>query len=131
MHKNVFSATYGEEGDNITHYKGNSLIEHMGSDVMTAGVCPLGKLGAWIILIWNVILLVTIGIIYQNNNQNTPDSNIYINKVNRIMGIINCVLLIILFILTLVMNSPLFIRTIPFFYVEIIICFLLIGVEIK
>lgn len=84
-------------------------MEHTGYGLLTAGVCPLGKVGAWFILIWSIILISLL--YYYNKYTSLKD----INRVNKIFGIMNSFFIGIIFILTLIMNRPLFIKTLPFF----------------
>lgn len=120
MHKNAFTSTSGITEE--THFTGNKFLEHSGSGILTAGVCPLGKLGAWITLIWSVIL---ISVLYTYYNKHTNENDI--KWINKVVGIINIVLASILFILTIIMNPPLFIRTLPFFYVQIAISMIILN----
>jgi hypothetical protein len=120
MYKDAFSGTSGESHEE--HFAGNKFIEHTGSGILTAGVCPLGKLGAWIILIWSIILISLLITFY---NKYTDEDDI--KRINKIFGIMNIVLASILFIATIIMNPPLFIRTLPFFYTQSAISLIILN----
>ena len=90
---------------------GDGLIGHAEGGILGAGVCQLGKIGAWIIIVW--VLLSTI-LLY--------------NKVNLIIVIIlHSILLSVLTLLTIVLNPPLFFRTLPFITLQIGIILFLIN----
>ena len=100
LHKNFFTPTQA------------GLITHQSGGILGAGVCALGKIGAWIIIIW--IILSSI-ILLSNRNS------------GGILGVLitHSILLFILIILTLYMNPQLFIRTLPFILLQLgIILFL-------
>lgn len=101
LHKNLFTPTKA------------GLITHQSGGIFGAGVCALGKIGAWIIIIW-IILSSFVLLLYRNTGS--------------ILGVLitESVLLAILIIATLSMNPQLFIRTLPFFILQIgIILFLI------
>lgn len=120
MHKDLFSGTKGKQIE--THFSGNKFLEHTGSGLLTTGVCPLGKVGAWFILIWSIILIY---LLYYYYNKYTSLKDI--NRVNKIFCTMNSFFIGIIFILTLIMNRPLFIRTLPFFYTQIAISIIILN----
>jgi hypothetical protein len=119
MHRDMFSGTPGD-GDGDIHYD-NPIIQHSGSGILSAGVCPLGKFGAWMTLIWGIILLAVLTKHYSDDDTNK------IKTINKIMGWINIVLVFIMFVLSLIMNPPLWIRTLPFVFVQIAITIILLN----
>tara|TARA_B100000686_G_scaffold322779_1_gene376909 strand:+ start:1149 stop:1646 length:498 start_codon:yes stop_codon:yes gene_type:complete len=105
LHNSLIEADEGGEG----------LIGHSEGGILGAGVCKLGKIGAWIIIGW--VLLSTI-LLYA--------------KVNLIIVIVlHSILLSILVFLTLILNTPLFIRTLPFICLQIGIILFLINCHKK
>ena len=84
-------------------------------------MCPLGKFGAWFILLWTIFTIM----LYYYYDKYTE--NIDIQRINNIFGILNIVIMSIIFILTLIMNRPLFIRTLPFFYLQSIISTIILN----
>ena len=82
MHKDLFSGTKGKQIE--THFSGNKFLEHTGSGLLTTGVCPLGKVGAWFILIWSIILIY---LLYYYYNKYTSLKDI--NRVNKIFCTMN------------------------------------------
>jgi hypothetical protein len=100
LHKNVFSPT---DAGLTTHEEGG---------ILGAGVCALGKIGAWVIIIW--IILSSIILLSNRTSEG-------------ILGVLitHSILVFILIVLTLVMNPQLFVRTLPFILLQIgIILFL-------
>lgn len=93
---------------------------HKPGTILGAGVCPLGKFGAWVIFIWSCIMIIVLGFTYKTNDASQID------KVNKIVGYINAFIMGIIFILSLVMNTPLFIRTFPFFFTQIAITMIIL-----
>ena len=101
LHENLFTPTKA------------GLTTHQSGGILGAGVCALGKIGAWIIIIWVISSSI---ILFANRSSGS------------ILGILisHCILLAILIIATLSMNPQLFIRTLPFFMLQIgIILFLI------
>ena len=74
-------------------------------------MCPLGKFGAWFILLWTIFTIM----LYYYYDKYTE--NIDIQRINNIFGILNIV----------IMNRPLFIRTFPFFYLQSIISTIILN----
>jgi len=101
LHKNIFTPTNAE------------FITHQSGGILGAGVCALGKIGAWVIIFWVLI-----------------SSIILLNKRNSggILGVLitHSILVFILIFATLFMNPQLFIRTLPFIMLQVgIILFLI------
>lgn len=121
MHKDMFGATAG--GSDSVSFKGNGLLEHTGSTIFGAGVCPLGKFGAWFILAWTIIMLFLI-IKY---SRKTPSQA---HKAFRAIGITHAVIMAIIAVLSAIMNYPLFLRTMPYYVVQAGVATLLIGQKV-
>ena len=101
LHKNVFTPTQA------------GLLTHKEGGILGAGVCALGKLGAWIIIIWTILSSIIL-----LNNRNS----------GSILAVLitHSILLSILIIATMVMNPQLFVRTLPFILLQIgVILFLI------
>ena len=123
----MFSATSPDIIDSvdsvdIQHWGKYSWLAHRGNNIFTAGVCPLGKFGAWFILLWTIFTIIMLYYYYDKYTE-----NIDIQRINNIFGILNIVIMSIIFILTLIMNRPLFIRTLPFFYLQSIISTIILN----
>jgi hypothetical protein len=123
MHKNAFAAT-SSGGSHEAHFAGNKFLEHTGSGILTAGVCPLGKVGAWVIVLWSLIMISLL--IYFYNKYTKPTD---IKRINTIFGILNSVIMGVIFLMSFIMNRALFIRTLPFFLTQIAISLILLNVE--
>ena len=101
-----------------TKYSNYNLIRHREtlsnyiSYLLDSDVCTLGKIGEWFIIIWSIVL-ITLALT---------------SKKFFTLGILNSVFMSIIFILALVMNRPLFIRSIPFFIVQVFISLYLFEV---
>ena len=111
LHKNLFSKTVSSESNKSISFSGHDLLEHDGSGILSAGVCPLGKWGAWFIFVWSIVLLSILFSVYRK-----PSTDF--NSTCKTLGIMNAVFIGIIFILSLIMNLPLFIRTLPFFFIQ-------------
>ena len=101
LHKNVFTPTQA------------GLLTHKEGGILGAGVCALGKFGAWIIIIWTILSSIIL-----LNNRNS----------GSILAVLitHSILLSILIIATMVMNPQLFVRTLPFILLQIgVILFLI------
>ena len=101
LHENLFRPTKA------------GLTTHQSGGILGAGVCALGKLGAWIIIIW-----ITLSSIILLSNRNS----------GAILGVLitHSILVSILIIATLLMNPQLFVRTLPFIMLQLgIIMFLI------
>lgn len=94
------------------YYKNNDLLEHSGSGLLSAGVCTLGKFGAWCILVWTIIMLLTITIGFITYPKES------FRSLCITLAYINMVFIFIIFILSCIMNPPLCIRTIPYFCIQ-------------
>ena len=121
IHKNMFSGTDSEE-KGVEHWSGNKLFAHSGDNIFTAGVCPLGKIGAWFILLWTIFMIIMLYYYYDKYTEKVD-----IQRINNIFGIINVTIMSIIFILTFIMNRPLFIRTLPFFYLQSVISTIILN----
>jgi hypothetical protein len=101
------------------HHSLYGFTEHASGTLFTAGVCPFGKLGAWMLLLWTIIFSILL-LIFANNND---------RKNIKKLGIVHVSLVGLVFLLSLIMNKFLFIRTIPYFIIQIGIGILLIDQE--
>ena len=101
LHKDTFQSTDGK-----------GFAEHDASGgIFGAGVCMLGKLGAWTImatLIGTAVMLVV-------GEQKSPKE---FKKYVLAVIIINAVIFGIIMILSTLMNPPLLIRTLPFYSLQ-------------
>lgn len=111
IHNNMFSAT----GSSDEFYK------HETTGILTSGVCPLGKFGAWVIFVWSTIILLLLSSVYTKNDSSQ------IKTTNIVVGSLNAAIIGIIFILTLIMNRDLWIRTLPFFLTQVGITIILFN----
>jgi uncharacterized membrane protein YjjP (DUF1212 family) len=117
MHEDWFSGTRG--GGSIQH-KGNSWLQHTGTSLFGAGVCPLGKLGAWVIMVWTIVLVALL--MYYSRQSSTEAHKMY-----RILGIVHACVIGVIALLSLIMNPPLFARTLPYYIIQAAVVMLLVG----
>lgn len=108
------------EGVNFLEH--SEIITSSKSYILESGVCPLGKFGAWVTFIWSAIMLISMYSKYSDTNSTDSD----IDTFNKIIGGINISIVGIIFILSLIMNYPLFIRTLPYFIQQIAISIILL-----
>jgi hypothetical protein len=104
------------------HFDGIPFLQHSEIDILNSGVCPLGKFGAWVTFIWFAIMLSLMYWKY-SDTQTTPSE---IDQFNKIICSFHVILFGIIFILSLIMNLPLFIRTLPYFMLQIAISILIL-----
>ena len=107
----VIGASPGSQSG-TEQFVGSSLLAHKENTILDSSVCPLGKFGAFVIFIWSLLL---VGLMFELEQEKF-----------YILGWINMAIITIIFILSLAMNQPLFIRTLPYYFVQIAICILLI-----
>jgi hypothetical protein len=88
-----------------------SFIFHNENGIMNSDVCGLGKLGACVILFWTLLLCVTLFIIHQVYYKRLAQIHLFI------VGMI--------FLLCFLMNYPLWIRTLPYFSLQLAVVGLL------
>lgn len=112
MHKNWFHATPGSLNPQRRTYD-NTFFAHTGTGWLYTGVCPLGKFGAWVILLWSMALIVMEFLL--------PTSDMFP------VFIVHIAVMGIIFILSFIMNRPLWIRSIPFFWMQTIAATLLFA----
>lgn len=105
QHQFVYNTKYAKQG----------FFEHVQNGVLYSSVCPFGKFGAWVILLWTIALITSI--------YTLSGSNLFI------IFIVQNIIIGLIFILSLFMNYPLWIRTLPFFYLQIIVSFLLLSLS--
>ena len=110
MHLNLFSSTgFSKNFIHHTEFKTN-IIWH---NILNSGVCPFGKFGAWIIIGWSLAIIITISLLMAKNTDEDEKRKIY-----DYLGYGTLTLLISAFVLSLIMNLPLAIRSLPFYLVE-------------
>jgi hypothetical protein len=110
MHLNLFSST-GFSKNFIHHTESKTnIIWH---NILNSGVCPFGKLGAWIIIGWSLAIIITISLTMSKN----LDEDVK-NKIYDYLGYGSLALLVSSFVLSWIMNFPLAIRSLPFYFVE-------------
>jgi len=98
-------------------FEGMSFLQHSEIDILNSGVCPLGKFGAWVTFLWFAIMLSLMYWKYTDTSVTPSD----IDQFNKIICSFHIILFGIIFILSLIMNLPLFIRTLPYFMLQIAI----------
>lgn len=111
MYKNLFNATPSTK-KGTTVFKNNDFLKHeKGGGILGSGVCRLGKLAGWLIIIQTIISCI---ILYTVNIND-------INYKKTVFGIAitNTILLAMLIIPASIMNPPLSIRSIPFYSIQI------------
>jgi len=77
--------------------------------VLNSGVCPFGKFGITVLVIWSIIL-ISLLLTYKEENK---------QDVFRYLGIVNLALFVIYGGATLLMNWPLFVRCIPYLLIQL------------
>ena len=94
LHKNAFTPTDA------------GLLTHKDGGILGAGVCALGKFGAWFIIFWVLLSFIILAADHKSGS---------------ILGILitHSILVTVLIFATLFMNPQLFIRTIPFIILQI------------
>jgi hypothetical protein len=109
MHINLFSRTktLNREDKNL------SLYEHVTTNILDTGVCPLGKIGAWLLMVWMVSLMI---LVYALNS----DKEYILGWVNFILNVI------VLFLCLLLGNFPLAVRAFPYFILQFAISMVLL-----
>ena len=120
MHQDWFSGT---DGKGAVSYKGNTWLQHTGTSVFGAGVCPLGKLGAWVIMAWTIVL---VALLLYYSRKSTSEAH----KVYYILGIVHACVIGIIAFLSLIMNPPLFARTLPYYVIQVAVVMLLVGQQV-
>jgi hypothetical protein len=119
MHLNLFSAT-GHSFDFFHHTQQKWTKGALFKDVVLhTGVCPFGKFGAWANFLWS-FLLIGIILVYKDSKDLVAKKRVYQN-----LYIIQLIVLITTSVLSLSMNWPLAVRSIPFFGIQIAIAVLL------
>ena len=119
MHLNLFSAT-GHSFDFFHHTQKKWTKGALFKDiVLHSGVCPFGKFGAWANFLWS-FLLIGIILVYKDSKDLVAKKQVYQN-----LYIIQLIVLITTGVLSLSMNWPLAVRSIPFFAIQIAITVLL------
>ena len=113
MHRNLFKATPGDVGKKFLHHHKSTItwLKHNGTGILHTGVCLLGKLGAWMLLFWTIILLISIYVV------KTPNFSV--------LGYLNLTFVSIVFVLSGLMNFPLWVRLVPYFILQILVIYFL------
>jgi hypothetical protein len=115
MHINLFRATgFSSSFTSHTNSRSSNFLEV----ILNSGVCPFGKFGAWIILIWSLILIILVSINYNKTNNEKQNLFTYLKYTQLSF-------LLIIIILSILMNLSLAIRSIPFYIIQIVITILL------
>lgn len=99
--------------------------DHLTKGILDAGVCPMGKGGAWTILIWTIIMLTTLTSVYYTENKDE------IKECHKALAYINMTFMAILFGLTLKFNAPLLIRSLPYFFLNVAITLILFNADVE
>ena len=114
---------YNNYNDNHYMHSDITLLRHRQSKnssfwdtVINSGVCPLGKFGFIVLVLWTIILILML-IFYNGDNR---------KKVLLYLGIINLLFFFIYGILTYLMNWPLFVRCIPYLTLQLIVSILIL-----
>jgi hypothetical protein len=119
MHLNLFKATGKSNSffehdipmiycENCKAYHPNiTNLKDLFNVILNAGVCPLGKVGGWFIILWSIILFTLILVYRTKDYEEKKD-------VYKKLGIVQLSFTAILFAGTLA-NLPLLARSIPFF----------------
>lgn len=79
--------------------------------LFTTGVCPFGKFGAWMILLWTLTQLALVFALPASDYASIGYTHV------SFVGLV--------FVLTLIMNWPLFTRTLPYFFLQTAVAILL------
>lgn len=95
-------------GEEVKRAPGMGFWQFMARYVMENDVCPLGKFGAWLLLGWSVTMIVFLG-----KGMAAP-LDARKRKLYQILGVINLILSITYTCITLLANTALFVRCIPF-----------------
>ena len=94
---------------------GDGFIGHQEQGgILGAGVCTFGKIGAWCIIGWIIISMIILNL----------ETNA---KVTLCLLFTQAFLIAACVILTVIMNLPLFIRTIPFVVLEVCLLLYILG----
>ena len=96
--------------------------------IFGAGVCRLGKVGGWTILITLLITFILIllgesGYNRYNKKGRTIEASNHLKNYVLSVIIINSIIFGIILILSTIMNRPLFLRTLPFYSLQLGILF--------
>lgn len=82
------------------------MFHHEGDEIWQAGVCPLGKVGAWLILLWSVWVLYAMRYL----------------EYQKMIQFVTLLFIGLVAVLSLLLNYPLFVRSIPVY-----LCYLVFG----
>lgn len=93
--------------DEVHHSSGG-----VGMNMFRGGVCTLGKLGAWALIVWGLVMSIVLLSNEHGDNEEKRKSRY------KILAIINMSFLGVYFLLTLLMNTPLFLRSLPYFVAQ-------------
>lgn len=117
LHKDKFSATLSDT-ENMS-YGSNEFLRHSNGGIFGAGVCQLGKVGAWAIL---ATLIITFMILVAGEKrykkENSAETSKHSKKHVLAVIIINSIVFGIVFILSTLLNPHLLIRTLPFYSLQ-------------
>ena len=121
MNENWFSASFIEHDE----VEGSFV-----NQIYKTGVCQLGKFGAWAmfvnILVTSILMIIGESLYQKYKNNDKKKAKEHLKKYVIVTFILNLVLYSIVFVLSLFMNPPLFIRTLPFFCIQCGVLLLLV-----
>lgn len=126
LHQNKFKPTYNAPDFPKTF---NEFIHHdPKGGIFGAGVCQLGKVGAWVILItlfvtFILIILGESGYNKYNEQGDTTEASKHLKNYVLSVIITNSIIFGIVLILSTLMNPPLFVRSVPFYSLQLGILF--------
>ncbi|HMP30085.1 MAG TPA: hypothetical protein PKD85_10820 [Saprospiraceae bacterium] len=103
----------------------DKIFEHDTNGILGSSVCPFGKFGAVFIICWSIlliILLVMVNILYWDVKNNEK-----LRVALQAIGWTNVAIMIIIAGLSGFMNPPLFIRTLPFYFLQIGISIMILN----
>jgi hypothetical protein len=103
-------------------FQGSSFLEHTENTILGSGVCPLGKFGAFVTFIWSMTMITAC--FWKYGDIHATDDEIV--TFNKVIASINISIVGIIFVLSVIMNLPLFIRTLPYFMMQIAITILIL-----
>ena len=126
LHENKFKPTY--TSPDFPKKIQDFLYHDPKGGIFGAGVCQLGKVGAWVILITLLITFILIlsaesGYNHYNGEGRTTEASNHLKNYVLSVIITNSIIFGIILILSTIMNPPLFVRTLPFYSLQLGILF--------
>ena len=111
------------EHSNIEWFRHREVGDTFLDRILDSGVCRFGKFGAWILIIWSIIM-ITLLLFYTQKRSDLD----HLNKIYIILGIINLVLSLVYTILCFLLNKPLFYRCVPYLMIQFSVSIWLIEI---